>query len=86
MAVPVVADAPSHENFVRILDGNSPNHARRGQNVLYSDGAVRFHPTRRVSPIDSDLYLNNRHQLRPGLDVRDAVLVPSYSPIQGFAR
>jgi hypothetical protein len=86
MAVPVVADAPSHENFVRILDGNSPNHARRGQNVLYSDGAVRFHPTRRVSPIDSDLYLNNQHQLRPGLDVRDAVLVPSYYPIQGFAR
>ena len=52
MAVPVVADAPSHENYVRILDGNSPNHARRGQNVLYSDGSVRFHPTRRVSPID----------------------------------
>ena len=46
--------------------------------------AVRFHPTRRVSPIDSDLYLNNQHELRPGLDVRDAVLVPSYSPIQGF--
>jgi len=86
MAVPVVADAPSHENFVRILDGNSPNHARRGQNVLYSDGAVRFHPTRRVSPSDNDLYLNYQHQLRPGLDVRDAVLVPSYSPIQGFVR
>jgi hypothetical protein len=86
MAVPVVADAPSHENYVKILDGNSPNHARRGQNVLYSDGAVRFHPTRRVSPIDPDIYLNNEHQLRPGLDVRDAVLVPSYSPIRGLGR
>jgi hypothetical protein len=86
MAVPVVADSPSHENFVKILEGNSPNHAGRGQNVLYSDGAVRFHPTRRVNPIDNDLYLNNQRQLRPGLDVRDAVLVPSYSPIEGYAR
>ena len=27
MAIPVVADQPAHENFVRILEGNSPNHA-----------------------------------------------------------
>ena len=83
MAVPVVADAPSHVNYVRVLDGNSPNHARRGQNVLWSDGSVKFHPTRRVSPIDADLYLNNQQELQPGLDEHDFVLVPSYSPFNG---
>ena len=83
IAVPVVADAPSHANYVHILDGNSPNHGRRGQNVLWSNGSVKFHPTRRVSPTDPDLYLNNRQELQPGLDERDAVLVPSYSPFNG---
>ena len=43
MAVPVVADQPAHVNYAHILDGNSPNHDRRGQNVLFSDGSVRFH-------------------------------------------
>ena len=46
MAIPVVADQPAHENYVRILEGNSPNHATvAGQNVLYSDGSVRLHRT-----------------------------------------
>ena len=83
MAVPVVADAPAHENYIRILDGNSPNHARRGQNVLYSDGTVKWHWTRRVSPNDSDLFLNNQSQLQPGLDEGDAVLLPSHSSFNG---
>ena len=83
VAVPVVADAPSHQNYVHILDGNSPNHGRRGQNVLWSNGSVKFHPTRRVSPIDADLYLNNQQQLQPGVDEHDSVLVPSYSPFNG---
>lgn len=79
MAIPVVADQPSHENYVRILEGNSPNHARRGQNVLFSDGSVRWHRTRRIGPNDPDLYLNNQHQLQPGVDEQDSVLLPSYS-------
>jgi hypothetical protein len=84
MAVPVVADQPAHENYVRILDGNSPNHGRRGQNVLFSDGTVRWFPTRQVSPHDPDLYLNNRRELRPGVDEQDSVLLPSYSPFDGW--
>jgi hypothetical protein len=79
IAIPVVADQPPHENYVRILEGNSPNHARRGQNVLYSDGSVRWHGTRRIGPKDSDLFLNNRHELQPGVDKQDSVLLPSYS-------
>jgi hypothetical protein len=78
MAVPVVADQPAHVNFALILDGNSPNHGRRGQNVLFSDGTVRWYYSRRISPHDQDLYLNNQREPRPGLDRRDSVLVPSY--------
>lgn len=79
VAIPVVADQPAHENYVRILEGNSPNHARRGQNVLYSDGSVRWHGSRRIGPNDPDLYLNNQQQLQPGVDEQDSVLLPSYS-------
>lgn len=79
VAIPVVADQPPHENYVRILEGNSPNHARRGQNVLYSDGSVRWHGNRRIGPKDPDLFLNNRRELQPGVDEQDSVLLPSYS-------
>jgi hypothetical protein len=84
MVIPVVADAPAHENYIRILDGNSPNHAGRGQNVLYSDGSVRWHISRRVGPNDPDLYLNNQRDLQPSTDEDDAVLLPSYSPFSGL--
>jgi hypothetical protein len=83
MAIPVVADAPSHENYVRILDGNSPNHGRRGQNVLYSNGSVHFLRTRRASPHDADLYLNKLKEIGPGMDEEDAVLLPSYTLMSG---
>jgi hypothetical protein len=79
MAIPVVADSPAHENYMRILDGNSPNHGRRGQNVLYSDGTVHWLRTRRVGPHDADLYLNKLRQLGPGMDEHDSVLLPSYT-------
>jgi hypothetical protein len=84
MAVPVVADQPDHVNYARILEGNSPNHSRRGQNVLFSDGSIRFYQTRRISPHDEDLYLNNQRELQPGLDEQDSVLLPSYSPFSGL--
>jgi hypothetical protein len=83
MAIPVVADAPAHENYARILAGNSPNHGGRGQNVLFSDGSVRNLPTRRVSPHDPDLYLNNHNELQPGLDEQDSAVFPSYSSFRG---
>ncbi|MGC8638692.1 MAG: hypothetical protein ACP5XB_02305 [Isosphaeraceae bacterium] len=83
LAVPVVADQPAHENYQRILAGNSPNHAGRGQNALFSDGSVRWLPTRRVSPIDLDLFLNNQLQPEPGLNEGDSVLLPSLIPFHG---
>jgi len=82
--VPVLADQPDHENYLMIREGNSPNHRRWGQNVLFGDGSVGWFRTRRISPNDPDLYLNNEHQPRPGLHVEDSVLVPSKTPFDAF--
>ena len=81
--IPVIADQPDHQDFLTIREGNSPNHGRRGQNVLFGDGSVRWFHSRLVSPHDPDLYLNNNQQPRPGVDARDSVLVPSKIPFHG---
>jgi len=82
--VPVLADQPDHENYLKIREGNSPNHQRWGQNVLFGDGSVGWFRTRRIGPNDPDLYLNNEHQPRPGLHAEDSVLVPSKTPFDSF--
>ena len=64
-------------SWLTVLAGNSPNHGRRGQNVLFSDGSLRWFPGRRVSPVDDDLYLNNRAKPEPGVNLFDAALVPA---------
>lgn len=81
--IPVIADQPDHEDFQAILDGNSPNHGRRGQNVLFGDGSVRWFHTRKIGPHDPDVYLNNNREPRPGVHVFDSVLMPSKIPFQG---
>jgi len=81
--IPVLADQPDHDNFLTIRAGNSPNHGRRGQNVLFGDGSVRWFHSRHISTSDPDLYLNNEQQPRPGVHVQDSVLVPSKIPFQG---
>lgn len=83
MRVPLLADQPAHQ-LGMILEGNSPNHAHRGQNVLFSDGHASWHDTRRVSPIDADLFLNAANQPGPGQDIDDAALVPSLCPFSGW--
>jgi hypothetical protein len=82
--IPVLADQPNHENYLKIKDGNSPNHGGRGQNALFGDGSVRWLRSRKVGPHDPDLYLNNEHQPRPGVHVQDSVLVPSKTPFHGW--
>ena len=81
--IPILADAPDHENFAKIREGNSPNHGRKGQNVLFGDGSVRWFRTRMIGPVDPDLYLNNDRQPRPGVHVMDSVLMPSKIPFGG---
>jgi prepilin-type processing-associated H-X9-DG protein len=82
--IPVIADQPSHDNNLgTILDGNSPNHGGRGQNVLFGDGSVQWFRTRNGGPHDPDIFLNDHHQPRPGIRVQDAVLVPAKMPFHG---
>ena len=81
--VPLLADQPAHEGNT-ILEGNSPNHGQRGQNVLFNDGHVSWFDSRRVSPEDADLFLNFDHQPAPGLTPQDAALLPSLCPFTGW--
>jgi hypothetical protein len=76
--VPLSADQPPYDFSSRsILDGNSPNHAGRGQNVLYAGGQVKYHRGRRLHGQDQDLYLNEDSRIAPGLHENDAVLTPA---------
>ena len=81
--IPVIADQPDHQDFQMIREGNSPNHGRRGQNVLFGDGTVRWFYSRNIGPLDPDLYLNNNHEARPGTQLSDSVLMPSKIPFRG---
>ena len=75
--VPLLADQPSHDDAREILAGNSPNHGRRGQNVLFSDLHLQWLRSRRVGPNDDDLFLNQHRRPEPGVNVNDASLVPA---------
>jgi prepilin-type processing-associated H-X9-DG protein len=73
--LPILADRPGYDGR-RILAGNSPNHGGWGQNVLFTDGHVRWHHTRQIGPHDSDMYLNANQLPAPGIHERDATLAP----------
>ncbi len=75
-AIPLLADNPGHANG-KILEGNSPNHGGAGQNVLYSDGHVSWHSTRRLNAVDADMYLNEFGHAAPGVSPPDTVLAPA---------
>jgi hypothetical protein len=81
--VAILADQPSHEDATSILEGNSPNHQGRGQNVLFADLHIRWHNTRRLGPGDPDMFLNKERRPAPGLDVNDTVLLPGPFPFGG---
>ena len=71
------------EDAQRILDGNSPNHSGRGQNVLFSDLHVGWHSTRRLGPHDADMFLNDERRPGPGVRLMDAALLPGLFPFAG---
>jgi hypothetical protein len=81
--VPLLADQPPHDAGRVALEGNSPNHANRGQNVLFSDLHIQWFPTRRISPVDDDLFLNALNRPEPGVGVHDAALVPAVFRVAG---
>jgi len=70
--IPIMADRPPESGW-----GNSLNHGGGGQNVLYSDGSVRFVPTRTAGVNGDDIYVNKLNKVAPGLDPFDTVLAPS---------
>jgi hypothetical protein len=73
-AIPLMGDRPpfTNENDCSTA-GNSPNHAARGQNVLFTDGSTRFYPGRSVG-LDADIYRNRNKQCAAGLGQSDVVL------------
>ena len=79
--IPLLADKPPLDGFLRVIEGNSPNHRLRGQNVLFKDMHVGFYRSRRISPHDPDLYLNDDRLAAPGLDADDAALVSPIVPV-----
>jgi hypothetical protein len=78
--IAVVADQPPDDVLLGDVDRNSPNHYGAGQNVLYSDGGVRWHRSRMVAPDDRDVFLNNERKMEPGLHEHDSVILPPYAP------
>lgn len=81
--IPLLADQPAFLGR-DILKGNSPNHGRNGQNVAFSDGHVGWYNTRRVGPVDPDLFLNDNAEAAPGENIHDSVLLPSLFPFSGW--
>jgi prepilin-type processing-associated H-X9-DG protein len=73
--LPIMADSPP----ANPIDGNSLNHGRSGQNVLFLDGSVRFCPTRTVGMHGDDIYLNRAGRQAAGLGFTDTVLGSSAS-------
>lgn len=67
--LPILADLPAGE-------GNSPNHGRLGQNVLYIGGNVRWCTQRTVGQAGDDIYVNKHNLLRAGEGRSDTVLGP----------
>jgi len=63
-----------------LLNINSPNHKRHGQNVLFDDGSVQFQKTRHIGILKDDIFtLQNTHIYR-GVEVpacqADAFVAP----------
>jgi hypothetical protein len=79
--VPLLSDRPASDDSGHALHGNSPNHARRGQNVLSAGGDVRFHRLPNVAG-DPDIFHNRLNATAPGLDPRDFVLAPGEARLQ----
>jgi prepilin-type processing-associated H-X9-DG protein len=68
--LPLMADCPLADPSA----GNSPNHAGKGQNVLFMDGHVEFCTVRTVGVRGDDIFLNKAAQVAAGLDWQDSVL------------
>jgi prepilin-type processing-associated H-X9-DG protein len=66
------------QNLAELLRKNSPNHAGRGQNILFCDGSVTFFKTRTVN--NDDIFTLQNAQTYQGTELptseKDAFLAP----------
>ena len=73
---PAMDVCPSAESLRR----NSPNHQRKGQNVLWGDGHARFSQTRTIGAGDDDIYTiadtSTYHGLEWPVDAGDTFVAP----------
>jgi hypothetical protein len=77
--LPIAADRPPFERDgdPGLLEANSQNHGGLGQNILYLNGEVKWAGHRRMGAGEEDIYLNQRGQLKPGINDCDPVLAAS---------
>jgi len=75
---PIMADRPPFTETSATDPGNSPNHGRRGQNVLFIGGHVKF-LTGRNWGADTDIFRNNNNEVGAGLNRQDTVLGASWA-------
>lgn len=71
---PIMSDRPPYDDGA----DNSPNHGKKGQNVLFQDGTVKFLNDRSL-PFDSDIFKSRSGKVAAGDDEDDAVLGHSAS-------
>ena len=82
---PMVPEGQPASEFALMADspppdggpGNSYNHGRAGQWVLFADGHVQFVTLRTIGFQKDDIYLNKDNKVAAGLDPCDTVLGPS---------
>jgi prepilin-type processing-associated H-X9-DG protein len=68
--VPIMSDAPPPNVYNKNL--LSPNHGGRGQNVLFTDGSVKYLTDRTFQ--NDDIFLNQNNRVGAGLHAKDFVL------------
>lgn len=70
--LPLMSDRPPYDAD---SEANSPNHAGKGQNILFQDGHVEF-LTKRSLPFDNDIFKNHKGNAAAG-DREEQVILGS---------
>jgi prepilin-type processing-associated H-X9-DG protein len=71
--LPIMSDIPPGRAANEVVSGNSPNHAGKGQNLLFVDGHVEFKTTRNLG-VDDDIFRNAQGRVAAGRGLHDTVL------------
>jgi type II secretory pathway pseudopilin PulG len=75
---PAMAPIPLRGSSAAVPTGNSPNHEKRGQNVLYADFSVDFRLTPLAGVNDDHIYLTRNFKvLESPQDANDSILLPA---------